>query len=257
MIASERDLYILGRIHEKGVVNIKEIVRELDISETTVRRDFEKLEKQGKLKRVQGGATLNSDARFDEDNAQLTMREKKFINLHEKQIVAKAAAALVQDGESIFIDCGTSLVPLAEILLARRVKIVTVNTLLMNLSRSPAAGIFLSGGQYQPHYNMLYGPIAKEFLERFNFDHAFISCFGISLEQNKAYTLEGDSMQMKLIAMEHGKQKHLLLDASKLTRGGFYAFTDLACFDTVFCDRPSENFPSGEIPPNFHLLEND
>ena len=61
MIASERKLYIMNCLNEKGIINLKEIARELAISEITVRRDFEKLEKEGKLKRVQGGAALRHE----------------------------------------------------------------------------------------------------------------------------------------------------------------------------------------------------
>jgi DeoR/GlpR family transcriptional regulator of sugar metabolism len=259
MIASERTLHILNRIHTKGVINIKDIVRELGISETTVRRDFERLEQLGKLKRVQGGATLHDDPGFGGsspgllDNAELAMREKRLINPVEKQLAAQLAAEVVKDGESIFLDVGTSLVPLAQILFSRQVKIVTPNTMVINLPRIPTASIYVTGGQYHPHYSMLYGPIAKDFLERFNFDHAFIGCFGISLEQNKAYDLEGDSTQMKLAAMANAKQKHLLIDASKLNRGGFYAFTDLSRFNTIFCD----SAPGEKVPANFCLAKRE
>jgi DeoR/GlpR family transcriptional regulator of sugar metabolism len=254
MIASERKIYILNQIHAKGVIDIKEIVRDLGISETTVRRDFEKLEKAGKLKRVQGGATLHDDSGDILDNAQFAMREKKLINPKEKRLVAEAAARLVKDGESVFLDCGTSLASMAEFLFYRPIKIVTTNTLFMNLPRAPAAAIYLTGGQYHPHYNMLYGPIAKEFLERFSFDHAFIGCFGVSLDQNKAFTLEGDSMQMKLAAMQNARKKHLLLDTSKLERGGFYAFIELSQFDTVFCN----TFPGDKpMPGNFCLAKDE
>ena len=101
MIAPERNLYILRQINAKGVINLKEIARDLRISETTVRRDFEKLEKAGRLKRVQGGATLHDDAL---ENAQLAMREKKTISTGEKQDVAHRASLLVKDGDSVFLD---------------------------------------------------------------------------------------------------------------------------------------------------------
>jgi DeoR/GlpR family transcriptional regulator of sugar metabolism len=247
MIASERNLHILRQINARGVINLKEIAKELGISETTVRRDFEKLERLGRLKRVQGGATLHDETL---ENAQLAMREKKSISAGEKQEVARYASLLVKDGDSVFLDCGTSLVPLAELLFARSVKIVTTNTLLVNLPGSAAASIFLIGGQYHSHYNMTYGPLAKEILERFSFNHAFIGCFGVSLEQNKAFTLEVDSMQMKLAAMQNAGQKHLLLDGSKLFRAGFYAFAELSLFDTIFCD----SFPPGQPHlPNLRL----
>jgi DeoR/GlpR family transcriptional regulator of sugar metabolism len=250
VIASERNLHILREINSRGVINLKEIARDLGISETTVRRDFEKLERLGRLKRVQGGATLHEGA---SENAQLAMREKKAINSGKKQEVARRASLLVDDGDSVFLDCGTSLAPLAEILFSRPLKIVTTNTLLVNLPGSVRATVFLVGGQYHSHYNMTYGPLAKEILERFSFKHAFIGCFGVSPEQNKAYTLEVDSMQMKLAAMQNTERKHLLLDSSKLFRAGFYAFAELSLFDTIFCD----SFPPGQpLPPNLRLPDN-
>jgi DeoR family fructose operon transcriptional repressor len=249
MIASERNLYILKQINARGVINLKEIARELGTSETTVRRDFEKLEKSGRLKRVQGGATLHDAAL---ENAQLAMREKKFISAGEKKKVARCASLLVKDGDSVFLDCGTSMTPLAEFLFSRPVKIVTTNTLLVDLPGSAEATVFLIGGQYHSHYNMTYGPLAKEILERFSFNHAFIGCFGVSLEQGKAFTLEVDSMQIKLAAMRNARRKHLLLDHSKLFRDGFYAFAELPVFDTVFCD----SFPQEQpLPSNLRLPE--
>jgi DeoR/GlpR family transcriptional regulator of sugar metabolism len=246
MIASERNLYILRQINAKGIINLKEIARDLGISETTVRRDFEKLEQSGRLKRVQGGAALHDAL----ENAELAMREKKNISVDEKQDVAYRASLLVKDGDSVFLDCGTSMAPLAAILFSRPVQIVTTNTLLVNMPGSAVATVFFIGGQYHSHYNMTYGPLAKEILERFSFNHAFIGCFGVSLEQNKAFTLEVDSMQMKLAAMQNARQKHLLLDHSKLSRGGFYAFAALSLFDTVFCD----SFPPEQpVPPNLRL----
>jgi DeoR family fructose operon transcriptional repressor len=247
VIASERNIHILRQINARGVINLKEVARELGTSETTIRRDFEKLERLGKLKRVQGGATLHDDA---PESAQLAMREKRAISAGEKQEVARCASLLVKDGDSVFLDCGTSLVPLAELLLPRPVKIVTTNTLLVNLPGSARAAVFLVGGQYHSHYNMTYGPLAKEILERFSFNHVFIGCFGVSLEQNRAFTLEVDSMQMKLAAMRNAERKHLLLDGSKLFRAGFYAFAELSLFDTVFCD----SFPQGQpVPSNLRL----
>jgi DeoR/GlpR family transcriptional regulator of sugar metabolism len=249
MIASERNLHILRQINAKGVINLKEIARDLGISETTVRRDFEKLERLGRLKRVQGGATLHNET---PESAQLAMREKKAINADAKQEVARRASLLVKDGDSVFLDCGTSLTPLAELLFSRPVKIVTTNTLLVNLPGSAVASIFLIGGQYHSHYNMTYGPLAHEILNRFSFNHAFIGCFGVSLDQYKAFTLEVDSMQMKLAAMQNAERKHLLLDGSKLFRAGFYAFAELSRFDTVFCD----SFPPGQpVPSNLRLAE--
>ena len=130
MIASERALFIMRRINELGVVNLKDIAAQMGTSETTVRRDFEKLEKQGKLRRVQGGATTNGGTDSLLENVQISTRLKANVNVHEKQLVGNYAAGLVADGECVYLDDGTSLLPLAEQLLRRRVRIVTNNTMI-------------------------------------------------------------------------------------------------------------------------------
>ncbi|MEM1483514.1 DeoR/GlpR family DNA-binding transcription regulator [Oscillospiraceae bacterium PP1C4] len=252
MIASERVLYIMKSINELGVVNLKDIANQLGISETTVRRDFEKLEKQGKLKRVQGGATTNGGTEELLENAQLTTRLKTTVNMQQKQIVGAYAASLVTEGECIYLDDGTSILPIAEILMRKKVHIVTNSTLLLEKAKNATADVFLVGGQYQPYYDVVVGPIAQEILDKFHFDHAFIGCFGASLEKQMAYTMEMDCMSMKMLAMKNATQKHLLLDDSKLTKAGFYAIADLKTFDHIICNN-AESIPQN-LPKNFILV---
>ena len=252
MIASERILYIMQRINELGVINLKDVATQLGISETTVRRDFEKLEKQGKLKRVQGGATTSSGPEALLDNAQLTTRLKTNVHTREKQRVGAYAASLVQEGECVYLDDGTSILPVAEILMRKKVHIVTNSTLLLEKAKKAEADVFLVGGRYQPYYDVVVGPIAQEILNKFQFDHAFIGCFGASLEKHMAYTLEMDCMSMKTIALQNARQKHLLLDDSKLTKAGFYAIADLNSFDHVICNE-TDAMPA-QLPKNFVLV---
>ena len=93
MLASERSRYIISQLNSKGIINLKNVAKELNTSEATVRRDFEKLEKEGKLTRVTGGAKLNDnlDNSYD-NNAELTMRAKKFLNYDAKVRSARAAS---------------------------------------------------------------------------------------------------------------------------------------------------------------------
>ena len=107
MLASERTRYIISQLSKKGIINLKDVAKELSISDATVRRDFEKLENEGKLKHVTGGATLSDNA-DDHGSAELTMRAKKLINYDGKIRAARAASEQVNDGECIFIDGGTS-----------------------------------------------------------------------------------------------------------------------------------------------------
>ncbi len=252
MIASQRILYIMQRINELGVINLKDIAQQLNVSETTVRRDFEKLEKQGKLKRVQGGATTSDGPEALLDSAQITTRLKTHVNFAEKQQVGAYAANLVQEGQCVYLDDGTSILPLAEILMRKKVQIVTNSTLLLQKAQRAEADIFLVGGRYQPYYDVVVGPIAQEILDKFYFDHAFIGCFGVCLEKQMAYTVEIDTLSMKTLAIKNARHKHLLLDSSKLGKAGFYAVAGLQTFDHVICNKPKE--PPRNLPGNVILV---
>lgn len=252
MIASERVLYIMKSINEQGVVNLKDIAGQLGISETTVRRDFEKLEKQGKLKRVQGGATTQGGTEELLDNAQLSTHLKTNVHVKEKQVVGAYAASLVKDGECVYLDDGTSILPVAEILVRKKVYIVTNSTLILDKARKGIADVFLVGGLYQPHYDLVVGPMALEALGKFHFDHAFMGCFSASIEKQAAYTLEMDCVSVKMKAIENASKKHLLMDDSKLSKTGFYAIADFKSFDTIICNK-AENLPE-RLPDNFVLV---
>ena len=252
MIASERSLYILRAIHERGVINLKEVAVELGTSEATIRRDLEKLERAGKLTRVQGGATSNGGGEETADMGELAMRSKMQINHAEKLAVAAEAAKNVQDGDTVFLDCGTSIAPLGAILLRRKVRIVTYSTLLLSQVKMPKAELVMLGGVYDPHHSIFTGTMAEQMLRSFRFEHAFIGCYGVSLAEGKCYDLDMASTNIKLIGAENAVHRYLLLDGSKLEKRGFYGFADLTAFDHVYCTRPAE---TAELPENFVLVQ--
>ncbi|ASW43261.1 MULTISPECIES: DeoR/GlpR family DNA-binding transcription regulator [Eubacteriales] len=252
MIASERKIFIINELNKKGVVNLKEIAAQLNISEATVRRDFEKLEKEGKLKRVLGGATITDENYPLLDNAELTMNEKISLNYEEKNKISIYASQFVKDGDCVFIDGGTTLVPLIRYLSEKRIKIVTHSNLAMSkIINNVNAEIFLIGGLYLPYYGMSVGPIAQNMLKNFHFDHAFIGCSGVDLEAGISYTTEVESPIMKTIAMENSKHSYLLIDSSKLDKRGFFKFKSLDEFDKIICNSSSTEL---EIPENFIFI---
>jgi len=233
MIAPERRKFILSSLNTRGVISLKELAAELGVAEITVRRDIEKLELEGKLKRVQGGAASLEEP----DGAELTMRQKVLIHAREKEIVAKYAAGLVQDGDSVFLDGGTTILPLAHILLQRRVNIVTYSTMFLSKIVNPAAQVFLVGGEHLPYYGMNVGSIAQDLLRQFFFDKAFFGCAGIDLERQTVCSTEMQSLAMKRIALEQATVSYLLMDSSKFSAKGLMRICDVSRFEAIVCDR--------------------
>ena len=254
MIASERKLYILQQIHDRKIINLKDVAHTLGTSEATIRRDLEKLEREGKLVRVQGGAALSEGTESLLDPGELSMSAKERIRHREKSAVAAAALADtdIKDGESIFLDCGTSIAPLADLLLQRRVHIVTYSTLVLQRAKRPVAGLILVGGEYSAGHNMLTGSIAEKNLQNFHFDHAFIGCYGTSLQTGQCFQRDMASTNMKWIGMKQAARRYLLIDDSKLEKNGLHSFCAMEAFDRIYCNEPPQK---PKAPPNVRWVK--
>lgn len=247
MIASARNLYILKRLNEVGIVDYKGIAGELGVSEATIRRDFEKLEAQGKLRRVRSGAVRNGEEEGEFD-AELSIRAKNMLNIQEKQLVAEAAAQVVQPGESVFLDAGTSITPLGSLLLTMPIRIVTYNNVILQRATPKArAEVFALGGQLMPADQMIVGTIAEQALEHFSFDRAFIGCMGLDLENSTVYETDMECMRLKEMAMKNATASYLLADCSKLSKVGLFRFAGLDSFRQVYLNGPG---PEGSFPAN-------
>lgn len=242
MIASERKRYIMQQLAQKGIINLKEIAKEIGTSEITIRRDFEKLEKEGRLKRVQGGASLEESSGNIRDDADLAMRGKRIIHREAKEIAARTAAEFVKDGDSVFLDSGTSMIPLVKLLEKKKIRIVTYNELLVRYITEPLAEIFIIGGQYHPCHCMNVGPSAQGILKDFYFDKAFISCSGVDFRQETVYTTEMESLLMKKIAIENSGKSYLLIDHSKVDKKNFLKLIETSVFERIICNKTEEEY---------------
>ena len=122
MLASERLMYIKQQLDRRKVLNLRDIASELNVSESTIRRDFEELEKQGVLKRVHGGVIKAKMESILSDTMELTMDEKAILNMETKKKICYEASKLVKDGNCVFVDGGTSLMYMLDYLCDKNVK---------------------------------------------------------------------------------------------------------------------------------------
>ncbi len=235
MLASKRWFYILQKLEEADSVTMKQICQDLNVSESTVRRDLEELEQQNKLKRVHGGAIRVSMNNILNDSTELTMIEKIELNSDCKRSLAKCCASLVQDGDCIFVDGGTTFHAIVSYLEGKRIKVVTHSDLVRTKPTSTLE-LFVIGGRYLQNYQMNVGPLALETLSKFSFDKVFIGCAGIDEEMNRVFTAEMDSAQIKQLAMSKSNVSYLVVDKSKINTTGFYNFAITDDFTKVISD---------------------
>lgn len=226
MLAKERQDYILDILDHRGVVYLKEVSMDLHVSMCTIRRDFEKLESESKCKRVHGGAVKVIYNHPLQEETDLHMSKRERMNIEDKKALCKKCAELVEDGDCIFIDGGTTFMYMMDYLRERRISIVSHSDFIRHRDNA-LCSVFILGGENSAKYKMNLGPMVNKYLKNFHFDKAFISCAGFTVDDLKAYTAEIATAQVKQTAIKNAKLSYLVMDSSKIGMDGFYNFMNL------------------------------
>lgn len=252
----ERIDYILNKLDETGFLNVNNLANELNVSSATIRRDFTELEQQGKLKRVPGGAIKTTDNNILSIDSDLAMNLKVLLHHTEKKLVCELACSKVHDGDCIFIDAGTSSIDMFKLLQDRYVTIVTNNIMFASQITPPIrARIIIIGGLYMADYALTYSASEYDQIQNYNFNHCFITCAGVDIENGEAYCTETETRNLKRLIIKKSKFKHLLIDSSKIDTLGFCTLDSLNSFDTIFCDKKKEGTEDIEYPSNFQFAQ--
>ncbi|WP_276912055.1 DeoR/GlpR family DNA-binding transcription regulator [Dubosiella newyorkensis] len=231
MLKSERLQYICRLVNEKGIVTAAEIMNALDVSDMTVRRDLDELEKSEKLIRIHGGAqSINYNIGYE-----LSHTEKSAVNTAEKKEIAKEAAKLIKDKDTIFLGPGTTIELLAQEIAERNVRIVTNSLPVFEIiSQHDPEHVILAGGNYRNHTGCFVGPLCSEVIRRLKFSAAFISCNGLA--ENQITTSSIEEGQVQEIALNNAHKRYLLIDAHKFNREDFYVYYKLYNMDEIITD---------------------
>lgn len=165
---------ILELITEEGKIEVAELARRLDVSQVTIRKDLDNLEERGIIRREHGWAVLHNG---DDLSARLAY------HYQEKELIARKAAELVQDGESVMIENGSCCALLAETLARthRDLTILTNSAFIASYIRDREhVQVVLMGGIYQPEAQVMVGPMVRQCAENFWIDRFFIGVDGWS-----------------------------------------------------------------------------
>lgn len=165
---------ILELITGEGKIEVAELARRLDVSQVTIRKDLDNLEERGIIRREHGWAVLHNG---DDLSARLAY------HYQEKELIARRAAELVQDGESVMIENGSCCALLAETLTRthRDLTILTNSAFIASYIRDREhVQIVLLGGIYQPEAQVMVGPMVRQCAENFWVDRFFIGVDGWS-----------------------------------------------------------------------------
>jgi DeoR family fructose operon transcriptional repressor len=208
----ERRSRLLDLIRVRGVAALEELVRELGVSESTVRRDLDALEEQGSARRTHGGVLyaggLPRLAEFD---------QRQPAHWAAKRAIAAVAAEVITDGETVLLDGGTTTYEVARLLVGRSLQVVTNSLPVANLFASEArTDLVLLGGYVSPSNGVCLGPYANELLGRLHVTTTVLSAAGIAEEGLfNAHLLLAETEQAMLRA---GGRSIVVADSSKFGR---------------------------------------
>lgn len=254
MLQYERFEKIIDLLQEQSSVRVTDLVPILDASESTIRRDIAELDKEGRLRKVFGGAVSldvqrNGDGRGDAEAVRQVNVERRDVDakarrqVDEKTKVAVCAAGLIEDGDLVYIDAGTTTGSIIEHITCRSATYVTNGARhAIELARRGFRTYLLSG-QMKPSTEAIIGYDAVDSLKKYHFSKCFIGTDGIDLE-NGLTTSDIEESMVKGEAIRRSEAVFILADSSKF---GLIASITFASLDagTIITDRlPDQDYRS-------------
>ena len=232
MIQEERRKQILDYLERKKYASVEELSKHLYLSMPTVRRNLTELEKEGVLQRTHGGASCNMTDQFI---APLALREKK--NLAEKQQIARIAAGLIENGDSIFLSSGSTTLEFARQLNRDFHLQVLTNgmTQAQYLANQSNITVTCPAGQYNHDHDGVFGPEVRETLERRYAKYGFFSCDGVDRERGITVMLDVELFLEKAFRKQCDTLV-VLADHTKFNRHFYYKSMDMKEIDILITD---------------------
>lgn len=203
---------ILALLQRHGQISVKWCAEQLGVSEVTIRSDFALLEREGMLRRIWGGAVLDRPL-WPEGSFASRLKQQAA----EKESIARAAARLISDGDTVALDASTTAYAIARQIANRRNLTVITNGmhLALSLGAHPAITTIVIGGQVRGETGSLTGTLAEEMLQRLHADKGFFSARGLTLTKGLTESSIPEGL-LKAAMVRHVDQVIAVLDSTKL-----------------------------------------
>src|SRR6185503_15990671 len=229
----ERRQSLLDILRKQPGLRVPELALALDVSEGTVRNDLNALEQQGALMRVHGGAVINQHDQFQ--NNSFVRRYQQ--NAAAKLAIAREAAVLVNDGDSILMDASTTAYYFAKALSERRRLRVMTNgfEVARELAQNATNTVVLLGGVVNNESSSVTGLLSEHIIEELHIQKTFLSCSGFSLERGMTEVHLAEA-QLKRKVIESSQQLFALVDCTKFGKEDLTSFARPEKINRLFTD---------------------
>ncbi|QQA41430.1 DeoR/GlpR family DNA-binding transcription regulator [Pelagovum pacificum] len=235
---------LLEHLMEVGSASLEDLAARFNVSKMTIHRDLDDLERDGLLRKVRGGATIEASGQFESD-----FRYRARVGVSEKAAIAARAAEFVEPGTSVLVDDGSTTQHLVPFLIEKRPLTVITNSQSVIEGLTGALGIELIalGGSYSRKFNGFFGMLTLAALKNLRADVALLSSSAV--QGRTAYHQDQDVLEVKRRMIASASRRYLLVDHQKFGRTALHMMSDLDVFDGVVT--------SGDLDPRQATLLRD
>lgn len=237
LLGEERRRRIVAWINEHGSATVNDLAREFHVSTVTLRSDLQALEESGTIQRSHGGALPVAQGPVTE--APLSV---KLARHHDEKVrIARVAAAMIGDGETIILDSGSTTLEIARLIGQLPLRSLTVVTNALNIALALADGpshvrVLMLGGVLRQLSHSMVGPDAEQTLSRLAADRLFLGADGIDVELGVT-TADPTEAQLNSRMVDIARQTVVLADASKFGRRSLSLIAPLQAVQCIVTDR--------------------
>lgn len=237
MLTDDRRRGIVAAVRRRGSVPVAELAGSFAASEATIRRDLEHLASDGLVRRVRGGACdPRGDARPEPDPRGFAQVARDAAG--PKREVARLAAGLVEEGDVIALDIGTTVAAMCPFLQEKSITVVTASLAVVNaLAGARDIELVVLGGILRPTYGSLVGSLTESALRQVRVDRAFLGTSGIRPDGTVLDTTPSE-VPIKRGLLDIAISSCLLADGGKLPGTGYLEVAPLDRFDVLATDQP-------------------
>ncbi len=231
MLAPQRHHEILHTLERQGAVRVGELAGRMGVTEETIRRDLAGLEREGRLRRIHGGAL---PAVNELQSLPYSLREME--RVREKQSIARRALMEIEEGDVLFLDGSTTSYQLARVFPDLRCTVLTQSEpIFQELARRSNIELLSTGGLYDRVTACFVGPLAEQLLSSLHITKAFLGCKGLDFKRGFSDS-SVRHMNLKRSVIHSADRVVILADHSKLGVGARYFFAGLQDVDCVISD---------------------
>lgn len=231
MFGEERRMKIAEILSKDKSITVSQLSEILGVSESTIRRDLKMLEIDGFIQRTHGGAILNTHTHYEP-----SFVEKEDYELPSKMQIGRMAASLIEEGDSVILDAGTTTLMIAKSLQDIHLTVVTNSPIIaIELSNRNNIELIVTGGIERLNTKALVGPIAEMVIRNFKVDKAFIGANAISYE-NGLMTPDIIEANTKKAMIDVSNEVYAVVDHTKFGKKSFVKFADLSDITAIITD---------------------